>query len=103
METILSKQDRISARVPHEVYETLMYAADLTGATVNQFLVQSAIKEAQSVIEREQIVRLSRRDCERLLDLLENPPKPNTRFEAAMNHYEQTKSGNADSSFDWRP
>ena len=103
METILSKQDRISARVPHEVYETLMYAADLTGATVNQFLVQSAIKEAQSVIEREQIVRLSRRDCEQLLDLLENPPKPNTRFEAAMNHYEQTKSGDADSSFDWQP
>ena len=103
METILSKQDRISARVPHEVYETLMYAADLTGATVNQFLVQSAIKEAQSVIEREQIIRLSRRDCERLLDILENPLKPNARFEAAMNHYEQTKISDADSSFDWRP
>ena len=62
MEPALSKQDRISARVPHEVYETLKLAADLSGATVNQFLVQSAIKEAQSVIEREQIIRLSRRD-----------------------------------------
>ncbi len=29
METILSKQNRISARVPHKVYETLMYTADL--------------------------------------------------------------------------
>lgn len=35
MEPNISKQDRISARVPHEVYETLMLAADLTGATVN--------------------------------------------------------------------
>jgi uncharacterized protein (DUF1778 family) len=32
------------------------------------------------VIEREQVIRLSRRDCERLLDLLENPPKPNACF-----------------------
>ncbi len=103
MEPTLSKQDRISARVPHEIYETLCHAADLTGATVNQFLVQSAIKEAQSVIEREQTIRLSRRDCERLLDLLENPPKPNARFEAAMNYYEQTKISDANSSFDWRP
>jgi len=103
MEPTLSKQDRISARVPHQVYETLCHAADLTGATINQFLVQSAIKEAQSVIEREQTIRLSRRDCERLLELLENPPRPNARFEAAMNYYEQTKIADADSSFDWRP
>jgi uncharacterized protein (DUF1778 family) len=103
LEPTLSKQDRISARVPHEVYETLLLAAKLTGATVNQFLVQSAVKEAQSVIEREQLIRLSRRDCERLLDLLENPPQPNARFEAAMDYYEQTRSGDADSRFDWRP
>ena len=88
MEPSISKQDRISARVPHEVYETLVLAANLTGATVNQFMVQSAIKEAQSVIEREQVIHLSRRDCERLLDLLENPPKPNARFAAAMKYYE---------------
>jgi uncharacterized protein (DUF1778 family) len=60
-------------------------------------------QEAQSVIEREKIIRLSRRDCERLLDLLENPPKPNARFKAAMNYYGQTKIADADSSFDWRP
>lgn len=103
MEPGISKQDRISARVPHEVYEKLALAAELTGATVNQFLVQSAIKEAQLVIEREQVIRLSRRDCERLLDLLENPPKPNARFEAAAKYYEQIQSADADSSFDWRP
>jgi uncharacterized protein (DUF1778 family) len=40
----LSKQDRISTRVPHEVYEMLCYAADLTGAAVNKFLVLSAIR-----------------------------------------------------------
>jgi len=34
------KQNRIGARVPPEVCETLCHAAALTGATVNQFLVQ---------------------------------------------------------------
>ena len=108
MRTPASKQERIGARVPPDVYETLNRAAELTGATVNQFLIQSALKEAQAVIEREQTIRLSRRDCERLLDLLDNPPKPNARFKAAQKHYHKVKRAsavgpNADRSFNWQP
>lgn len=103
MRIATAQQDRIGARVPRDVYETLRRAAELTGATINQFLVQSALKEAQAVIEREQLIRLSRRDCERLLDLLENPPEPSPRFEAAMRHYQHAKRDDADSSFDWQP
>ena len=51
-----AKQDRFGARAPHEVYEILCRAAELMGATVNQFLAQAALKEAQEVI------RLSPRD-----------------------------------------
>lgn len=103
MATVAAKQDRIGARVPHDVYETLNRAAELTGATVNQFLVQSALKEAQSVIEREQTIRLSRRDSERLLNLLENPPKPNARLKAALKYHQKAKRADADSSFNWKP
>lgn len=103
MRTAVEKQERIGARVPREVYETLNRAAELTGATVNQFLVQSALKEAQTVIEREQVIRLSRRDSERLLDLLEKPAKPNARFKAAMKLYQKAKRTNADNAFDWQP
>ncbi len=42
---------RVSARVPDHVYHTLIQAADLMGATINQFLVQSAMEKAQKVIE----------------------------------------------------
>ncbi len=49
-----AKQDRIGAHVPHAGYETLCRAADLKGAVVDLFLVQAALKEAQSVIEREE-------------------------------------------------
>ena len=103
MGTAIAKQDRIGARVPHEVYETLCRAAELTGATVNQFLVQSALREAQVVIDREETIRLTRRDSARLLQLLENPPKPNTRLKAATRLYQKTKRSDADSSFNWRP
>ena len=53
--------------------------------------------------EREQVLRLSRRDSETLLELLENPPEPTAEFKAAMAHYRKVKKNDADSSFDWRP
>lgn len=103
MGTTVAKQDRIGARVPRDVYETLCRAARLTGATVNQFLVQSALKEALAIIEREEVIRLSARDWNWLLDLLENPPKPNARLKAAIKRYQKAKRDDADSSFSWQP
>jgi uncharacterized protein (DUF1778 family) len=103
MGNAIAKQDRIGARVPHEVYETLCRAAELTGATVNQFLVQSALKEAQAVIEREEVIRLSPREWNWLLDLMENPPKPNAKLKAAMKRYPKVVRDDADSSFSRKP
>lgn len=99
MAAVAAKQDRIGARVPHDVYETLCRAAELTGATVNQFLVQAALKEAHSVIDREDVIRLSPRDWNWLLDLTEDPPKPNERLQAALSRYNQLRQVNADHSF----
>lgn len=101
--TTTVKQDRIGARGPDEVYETLCRAAELTGSTVNQFLVQSALKEAQVVIEREEIIRLSPRNWSWLLDLIENPPELNAKLEAAMKRYDKTKRDDADTAFNWEP
>ena len=103
MGTAIAKQDRIGARVPHEVYETLCRAAELTGATVNQFLVQSALKEAHAVIEREEVIRLTPRDWNCLLDLMDSPPKPNAKLKAAMKRYQKAKQDDAATSFNWKP
>ena len=101
MGTTIAKQDRIGARVPREVYETLCRAAELTGATVNQFLVQAALKEAQEVIERQEIIRLSPRDWIWLLDLMENPPKPNAKLKAALKRYQKARQDDAGTTFSW--
>ena len=85
MEHILEeRRTRITARVSNNVRVTLEQAAELLGATVNQFVVQTAYQEAQRVIERESVIRLSQRDARKILSLLDNPPKPNKRLKEAV-------------------
>jgi uncharacterized protein (DUF1778 family) len=43
--TISKQTERVSARVPAQVYQTLTQAAEISGATLNQFLVQSALEK----------------------------------------------------------
>ena len=69
---------RVTARLPTSVKDTLQKAADLTGATLNQFMVQAAVKEAQKVINTEQVIHLSPQDADRIFSLIENPPLPPT-------------------------
>lgn len=83
------KTERITARVPASVRETLEYAASLQGATINQFLVNCAIKGAKEVIESERCMRLSIAESKVYLDLLDSPPKPNERAKAAFDSYQK--------------
>jgi uncharacterized protein (DUF1778 family) len=85
MEQVLQEhRTRITARVSDNVRGTLEQAAELLGATVNQFVVQTAYQEAQRVIERESVIRLSQKDARRILSLLDDPPKPNKRLKEAV-------------------
>ena len=102
-DTSAAKPVRIGARVSRDVYQTLCRAAELTGATVNQFLVQAALKEAQQVIEQQEVIRLSPRDWNWLLELTEAPPKPNARLAAALKRYQKARRSDADHRFDWQP
>jgi uncharacterized protein (DUF1778 family) len=75
---------RISARVPESVHELLSRAAASVGATVNQFVLQTALEEAHRILERETVIQLKQRDAEFILALLDKPPKPNRRLREAM-------------------
>jgi len=79
-----ANRKRITARVSDSVRNTLEQAAELLGATVNQFVVQTAYAEAQRVIERESVIRLSQEGAQKVLALLDHPPKPNKRLTAAV-------------------
>jgi len=88
MESVTDEpRKRITARVSGSVRDTLEQAAELLGATVNQFVVQSAYLEAQRVIERETLIRLSQKDAQKILGLLDTPPAPNKRLKAAVKEF----------------
>lgn len=75
---------RVTARIPLNVKETIQEAADLSGATLNQFLVQAALKEAHQILEAERVITLSQKDAQTIFSLLENPPEPNMQLKAAV-------------------
>lgn len=87
MPTTVEDKSRVTARVPAELRETIEQAASIRGATLNQFLVQSAYQEAQRILERETVIRLSQRDARKMFDLLEHPPKANRQLKAAVKAY----------------
>jgi uncharacterized protein (DUF1778 family) len=58
---------RITARVSENVRAALEQAAELLGSTVNQFMVQTAYQEAQRILERESVIRLSQKDVRKIL------------------------------------
>jgi uncharacterized protein (DUF1778 family) len=90
MDKVLDEpRSRITTRVPNNVRETLEQAAELVGSTVNQFMVQSAYQEAQRIVERETIIRLSQEQARQIIAIMENPPKPNKYLKAAVKQYKK--------------
>jgi uncharacterized protein (DUF1778 family) len=85
----LKNDERVTARISASVKETLQQAADLSGATLNQFLVQSALKEAQRILEAERTIILSQQDADKVFHLIENPPIVRDKLKAAFEKHEQ--------------
>jgi len=48
-------------------------------------------------------MHLSREDWNWVLDLLDNPPEPNSKLKAAVERYREAKRGDADTGLDWQP
>ena len=82
-------EERIPARMPTAVYDRVVEAAQAVGATLNQFLVQSALEKANEILERERVIKLTTTSAKSLFDLMENPPAPTDRLKAAMQRREK--------------
>ena len=79
----IDDSDRMNLRVKPEVKARLMRAAALRHTDLTSFVTQSALREAEAVIAEADVIRASDRDFTRIVELLENPPKPNDRLRAA--------------------
>lgn len=74
----------------------------MVGATVNQFIVQTALREAERIIEQERVIRLSGDDAAAFLNALDNPLPPNAKLAAALQDY-TTRRNDQTGTLDWAP
>jgi uncharacterized protein (DUF1778 family) len=87
---MLKAKERISARVPQHAYQKLTQAAEISGATLNQFLLQAALEKAQMIIEKNRTIKLSTQSATVFFDAIENPPKPKSKLKKAMKIYKES-------------
>ena len=88
--TAVKQTERVSARIPQQAYERLTEAAQVVGATLNQFLVQSALEKAEKLLEQERVIQMSQDDAKLFCETVENPPPINKKLLNAMTVYQET-------------
>ena len=75
--------NRMSLRIPAEEKAILLRAAALKHKDLSEFVRQHSLDAAKAIIREEEHISLSERDSLRVLQLLENPPKPNAQLVSA--------------------
>jgi len=84
------KETRLVARTSAEIHDVILRAADYSGATLSQFLIDSAMEKARNVIERTETLNLSMSGADALFNALESPPKASTKLLKAAKRYKDT-------------
>lgn len=78
---------RLEARISPDLKQRLEYAASLRGATLTEFVVQSAREAAARTIRENQVLTLTEKASAAFAELLLNPPQPNQKAIAAAKRY----------------
>lgn len=76
----VTTNNRLAVRLSAEEKATIARAAAIKHVDLTAFVVRHALDAAREIIEQEERVALSRRNSQRVLDLLEHPPAPNARL-----------------------
>lgn len=80
---------RLEAKVNLDIYQLLKQAAAMSGRTLTDFVVSVAYEEAKKTISEHQMLCLSLRDQELLIDSLSKPFEPNHSMKEAFSAYNQ--------------
>lgn len=78
------KTERVHLRIPPAQKAMIARAAAISHKDMAEFILDKVVPEAQAVIEASEAINVSGRDFERILNLLDKPPKPNARLRAAI-------------------
>ena len=83
------RPERLEARLPAEVKAIIQRAADISGRSLSDFVVSSALEAAEETIRRREVIVLSERDSIAFVEAILNPKGPNEALrKAARRHRE---------------
>ena len=85
-----ARDDRIELRTTKEEKRLLSAAAAYERLDVTSFIMRNILPTARDVVGRAERIVLSERDTERVLKLLDNPPKPTPALLAAARRRART-------------
>lgn len=85
----VAKEDRLSIRIPKDIKEYLIRAATISGVTLGDFVIANSTQAAVNTIQSHQLLELSARDYDKLMEALANTPKPNKALLKAARDYKK--------------
>jgi uncharacterized protein (DUF1778 family) len=83
----VTRDDRLELRAIKEEKRLIAAAAAYERLDIRSFIMRTALPMAREVVEPNERIVLSERDTLRVLELLENPPKPTAALLRAVRHY----------------
>lgn len=86
-----AKSERINLRVDGFTKEMLEQAAVINHRSLTNFIIECAKIQAEQILEREKTIRLSKRDWDKFIRVVANPPKPNAALKRAAKNYRAMK------------
>ena len=75
-----ARTERIELRATAQEKQLLTAAATYERTDVTTFVMRKVLPAAREIVARKERIELSERDTQRVLELLENPPKPTPRL-----------------------
>ena len=84
-----TRQERINLRLKGSAKRALERAASLEGKTVSQFVLTSALAQAEKAIHDHTVMRLNAQDAEAFFSALNRPVRFNSKLAAAMAEHDR--------------
>lgn len=88
MRTVIN--DRIDVRISKEQKEFVKYASEISGfKNLSEFVIYCINKQANEIILENNLILKSIEDKRVFVDVILNPPKPNSKLKQAQSNYKK--------------
>lgn len=86
----LAQRARLQVRLDAGAKKLLQRAAGYSRTSLSQFVLSTALREAERIVERHEVITLTDAEWDRFYAALENPPEPNAALKEAYEQYRGT-------------